>query len=136
MSIGLRLGAVFIWMGALAIAACSTAPGTNQGRPIGGGGAGNSGAGNSGGSSGMLGLAGGIVINTAACGDHHLDMGETCDDGNKAAGDGCSAACQIEADCTCDDPKTSCACMVVCGDGVLASSETCDGAGGSAWQIW
>ncbi|MDO8667913.1 MAG: lamin tail domain-containing protein [bacterium] len=32
------------------------------------------------------------------CGDGQLDSEEECDDGNLANGDGCSAACQIEAD--------------------------------------
>lgn len=31
------------------------------------------------------------------CGNGALDMGETCDDGNRAAGDGCNAACFTEA---------------------------------------
>lgn len=30
------------------------------------------------------------------CGDGFLDMGESCDDGNQASGDGCSASCQLE----------------------------------------
>src|SRR4051812_33491777 len=121
MSIGLRSGAGFMLVGALAIVACSTGSATTKGRVGAAGGAGNSGGG-----PGMVGFAGGITISTASCGDHVLDMGEACDDGNTAAGDGCSAACQIEADCTCNDTMTSCACMVVCGDGVLISSETCD----------
>lgn len=31
------------------------------------------------------------------CGDGHQDPGEACDDGNTSAGDGCSAACAVEA---------------------------------------
>ena len=126
MTMGLRLGGLFMWLGAvaIAIAGCSSSSPGTKGRPPGAGGAGNSGGAGNG--AGTLGFAGGIVINTAACGDHQLNSGESCDDGNTAAGDGCSAACQIEADCTCDETKTSCTCMVVCGDGALASSETCD----------
>lgn len=37
----------------------------------------------------------------ARCGDGALDGGETCDDGNVKAGDGCSATCTLEA---CDAP--------------------------------
>jgi cysteine-rich repeat protein len=46
----------------------------------------------------------------ARCGDCHIDPGETCDDGNRIAGDGCSASCQIER----------------CGDGTREPSEQCD----------
>ena len=37
----------------------------------------------------------------AACGDNWVDAGETCDDGNTANGDGCSANCQAESIYTC-----------------------------------
>jgi cysteine-rich repeat protein len=30
------------------------------------------------------------------CGDHVIDAGELCDDGNMVEGDGCNAACQLE----------------------------------------
>src|SRR4051812_43196279 len=118
MAIGLRAGAVFALLAGVAIAACSAGSSAPKSRVTTSGGAGG-GTGNSGGNSGMPGFAGGLTLDTSACGDHKFDPGEACDDGNTAAGDGCSAACQIEADCTCDDSKTSCACMVVCGDGVL-----------------
>ena len=36
-------------------------------------------------------------IETPFCGDGFLDDGEECDDGNDVDGDGCSAACEIEA---------------------------------------
>ena len=47
------------------------------------------------------------------CGDSIIDepLGETCDDGNTDAGDGCSAECRTEA---------------VCGDGAIQEGETCD----------
>ncbi len=32
----------------------------------------------------------------AVCGDHHVDAGEQCDDGNSVNGDGCSATCMLE----------------------------------------
>lgn len=45
------------------------------------------------------------------CGDGVLESPEACDDGNRAAGDGCSATCTVEAcapgDCADDDPCTA-----------------------------
>ncbi len=50
----------------------------------------------------------------AVCGDGVLDPhGELCDDGNAAAGDGCSPACSPEA-------------RDVCGDGVVGPTEVCE----------
>ena len=40
----------------------------------------------------------------ATCGDILLDPGETCDDGNTAPGDGCSAACLVEPGWACTAP--------------------------------
>ncbi|ATB50259.1 Ig-like domain-containing protein [Corallococcus macrosporus] len=50
------------------------------------------------------------------CGDGYLDSGEVCDDGNRAAGDGCRADCQG---------------VEVCGDGLVDSTtgEQCDDGG-------
>ena len=40
----------------------------------------------------------GITVTAApGCGDDTVGAGETCDDGNTTAGDGCSATCQIES---------------------------------------
>src|SRR4051794_14144824 len=39
------------------------------------------------------GSCGGVVIDSAACGDGALTSDEACDDGNTASGDGCSANC-------------------------------------------
>ena len=58
---------------------------------------------------------------------------EACDDGNTAAGDGCSAACDIEDGYWCDAPGQPCR-QVICGDGEQSSYviggeyfwETCD----------
>ena len=43
------------------------------------------------------------------CGDGRLQSrgGETCDDGNTASGDGCSAACSVESDYTCSGGSAS-----------------------------
>ncbi|NNJ78923.1 MAG: cadherin-like domain-containing protein [Xanthomonadales bacterium] len=37
----------------------------------------------------------------AVCGDSIPDIGEQCDDGNSAAGDGCSSSCQVEPGFSC-----------------------------------
>jgi cysteine-rich repeat protein len=46
----------------------------------------------------------------SSCGNGLVEPGETCDDGNGAAGDGCRATCQTER----------------CGDGVVDTAEQCD----------
>jgi cysteine-rich repeat protein len=46
------------------------------------------------------------------CGDYAVDPGEECEDGNQAAGDGCSASCTLEG---------------VCGNGLVEPGEACDG---------
>jgi len=38
------------------------------------------------------------------CGDGELNIGEMCDDGNQASGDGCSASCQVESGFACSVP--------------------------------
>ena len=51
--------------------------------------------------------------------------GETCDDGNTAAGDGCSATCAIDVGFACTGTPSVCA--ATCGDGVIAApAEACD----------
>ena len=59
-------------------------------------------------------LARGEELVPAACGDGTLnpEIGEQCDDGNTANGDGCSAQCTIE--------------IPACGDGNLDPGEQCD----------
>lgn len=60
-----------------------------------------------------------------SCGVDYTDAGaETCDDGGTVAGDGCSAACAIEAGYTCAGAPSACA--TTCGDGVKAGAEECD----------
>lgn len=54
--------------------------------------------------------AGRAFLYVRACGDGKVTAGERCDDGNRAAGDGCSAACRLES----------------CGDGVVCAGEECD----------
>jgi polyhydroxybutyrate depolymerase len=43
-----------------------------------------------------------------ACGDGIVDGGETCDDGNDQAGDGCGATCTVEAGWSCSGVPSSC----------------------------
>lgn len=59
----------------------------------------------------LLGCGGGN--NNELCGNNVLDAGETCDDGNATAGDGCDAECQNEGE-------------PACGDGILQAGEECD----------
>jgi len=90
-----------------------------------------------------------IAITPAICGNSIVETGETCDDGNTADGDCCSATCQLEppgsecraaADacdlaetCTGTDPqcpadaKSTAECRAAAGACDLA--ETCDGSG-------
>ncbi|MBT9557671.1 MAG: DUF4215 domain-containing protein, partial [Myxococcales bacterium] len=78
---------------------------------------------------------------TASCGNGAVQLGELCDDGNTANGDGCSSDCSLEI-CgdeivtgaeSCDDgndePNDGCSaeCQVErCGDGIVQTGEECD----------
>ncbi|MFT7580677.1 MAG: cysteine-rich repeat protein, partial [Myxococcota bacterium] len=65
----------------------------------------------------------------ATCGDGVIALGtETCDDGNDAGSDGCSAACDIEYGYACDGAAGSTShCTATCGDGDRAvGAEACD----------
>lgn len=53
-----------------------------------------------------------MLFAAPVCGNAVLDAGEQCDDGNTAAGDGCSASCQVE--------------VAACGNGIRESGEACD----------
>ena len=89
----------------------------------------------------------GACLPPAVCGDGKAGLGESCDDGNKLPGDGCSATCQIEApywacafgtkcvdvrDCSAiADAGGDGGCIVppkaaVCGDGFIDPGEACD----------
>lgn len=56
----------------------------------------------------------------SVCGDGSAEGDEACDDGNDIDGDGCSASCSLEPDCS-DGP-----CVSQCGDAVLLAPEECD----------
>jgi cysteine-rich repeat protein len=43
-----------------------------------------------------------LVATCHLCGNGVIDGEEDCDDANQADGDGCSAVCRFERDCTCD----------------------------------
>jgi cysteine-rich repeat protein len=59
------------------------------------------------------------------CGDGVIAAPETCDDGNAASGDGCSATCQKETGFDCVGAPS--VCTPICGDGiVIAGREACD----------
>jgi fibro-slime domain-containing protein len=66
-----------------------------------------------------------VCVNITVCGDKKLTGAETCDDGNTAAGDGCSNTCKLEAGWVC--PIIGAACRAAsCGDSLLVGVETCD----------
>jgi cysteine-rich repeat protein len=44
---------------------------------------------------------------TVLCGDGEVDPGETCDDGNQTAGDGCSPSCAVESPARCEEQPTA-----------------------------
>ncbi len=58
------------------------------------------------------------------CGDGLLSVGEACDDGNATNGDGCSAACVVQAGYACAGSPS--VCSALCGDGVIVAGEACD----------
>ena len=95
----------------------------------GSGGTGNgSGKGGNKGTGGHIVDAGGIDIGNAAmtCGNGMLDPGESCDDGNKVGGDGCTPLCQIENGWICPTVGQPCMRDAICGDGKLTAPEGCD----------
>lgn len=60
------------------------------------------------------------------CGNTVVDslIGESCDDGNIVAGDGCSDSCQVEVGYSCETDGQPC--FSTCGDGIIAGDEECD----------
>ena len=57
-----------------------------------------------------------------ACGNGLQDDGEACDDGNAAAGDGCSESCDVEPGYQC---LPGLPCLWVCGDVLVEGPELC-----------
>ena len=81
------------------------------------------------------------ALNPSLCGNHVVDDGEECDDGNLTSDDGCTKYCLKEPNCgdgvvdrgeECDDGNRqdgdlSCSSQCTrCGDGLLAEGEQCD----------
>jgi cysteine-rich repeat protein len=63
----------------------------------------------------------------AVCGDGVVAGGETCDDQNQTNGDGCSAACTVEAGYSCAGSPSVCTPVPpVCGNGLVEQGEICD----------
>ncbi|MCH2110718.1 MAG: DUF4215 domain-containing protein [Polyangiaceae bacterium] len=74
------------------------------------------------------------------CGDRIAQDGfETCDDGNRLNGDGCSSICEIEEGFTCEHSPVIgevTSCRPICGDGILALGEQCDtGIGATSYNF-
>ena len=68
------------------------------------------------------------------CSNGTVDAGEDCDDGNATSGDGCSAACALEAGYQCVSAPAAGPCPaggpntveLTCGNGAMEAGETCD----------
>lgn len=66
-----------------------------------------------------------VTLEKAGCGDELILTPETCDDGNKSNGDGCSSTCIIEAGFTCNGKQPT-TCIERCGNGGVSAKESCD----------
>jgi len=75
-------------------------------------------------SSGSGGAGGG----GANCGNGVLDMGETCDDGNNASGDGCTS-CEVDACYTCTGDAGALSVCTAQAAGEACDAGVCDGSG-------
>lgn len=60
------------------------------------------------------------------CGNEVVEVRESCDDGNAAAGDGCDDTCNLESGYVCAGTPSVCA---RCGDGSIDAPESCDDGG-------
>lgn len=74
-------------------------------------------------------------VGAAICGDGVVNGNETCDDGNRASGDGCSSKCVLEVGLICNDagvcvspndPSGPTVPGGYCGDGTFNIGESCD----------
>jgi cysteine-rich repeat protein len=63
------------------------------------------------------------LVACPVCGNGISEIGETCDDGNKNSGDGCSPTCQDEG-CVADTPDWPN--VLLCDDGKSCTSDACD----------
>jgi cysteine-rich repeat protein len=89
------------------------------------------------GSTGTYGVV--FTYTVLPCGNGVIDAGETCDDSNRTAGDGCSSGCQVETDFSCVGAPSVCtrlytrttistACLDVSASAPLTTTEADDGA--------
>lgn len=67
-----------------------------------------------------------VIREKAGCGDGLLILPEACDDGNKVAGDGCSASCTRETGFDCNVYAQPSVCKERCGNGAVSPREKCD----------
>lgn len=59
------------------------------------------------------------------CGNGFTQAGESCDDANDVAGDGCTV-CQLDGGWLCTDEPSRCSLTALCGDGRPDAGEQCD----------
>lgn len=64
-----------------------------------------------------------LLFEISACGDGDVISGETCDDGNTTAGDGCSPTCQPEAGFVCTGSPSDCV-AGSCADPIVVTGPT------------
>jgi len=69
-----------------------------------------------------------VAAPKSVCGNAMIEGSETCDDGNSAPNDGCSATCKVEPGYSCTTPGMLCAQNERCGDGNvdIDRGEECD----------
>jgi cysteine-rich repeat protein len=69
-----------------------------------------------------------VFAQPITCGNRVVNAGETCDDGNRAGGDGCGTTCILEPGFRCSTPGATC--VALCGDSIRAGAgsfrEECD----------
>ena len=77
---------------------------------------------------GEFGLFGTESVTASACSNGWRELGEECDDGNYADGDGCGRSCAVEMGWACSTitPGQPDACSFGCGDRTVAGAEECD----------
>lgn len=74
------------------------------------------------------------ICSPAGCGNGVQDPGETCDDGNRNNGDGCSASCDSNE--TCGNAVTDLAVGETCDDGDYQSHDGCSSVCGIEKLMW